>query len=304
MILTENLIPSWLRLYNPDAPKDVLQQKVDGYKKHVAEGLRDLRNYFVICSPSGEVIASTFVAQDQEHVFHIKVVQCLSQYANFEVSHFTELLKEACERALELGAQTIHFRLIDDSVAPLIKKAAELEGLHFRSGRVEFKAQISDLQDDVGTPITWKAIPDSNDETLAQAGLLMERASEGNPDFSPEDDGFECLKGYLSEPGMTSGPNCIHLGYIDQQPMAIVIAQIETATGWSRITYMAMLPEFRNKGLGKWVHRHGFSMMRDQGGITYYGGTSEANTAMLKLFSLHGCEIDRRMEEWSYHKHT
>jgi GNAT superfamily N-acetyltransferase len=298
VILTENLIPSWLRLYNPDAPEDVLQQKVDSYKKHVAEGLRDLKNHFVVCSPDGEVIASTFVAQDQEHVFHIKVVQCLSQYANFE------LLKEACERALELGAHRIHFRLIDDSRAPLIREAAELEGLHFRSGRVEFKAQIFDLQDDAGTPITWKAIPDINDETLTQAGLLMERASEGDPDASPEDDGFECLKGYLSEPGLTSGPNCIHLGHIDQQPMAIVVAQIEAATGWSRITYMAMLPEFRNKGLGKWVHRHGFSMMRDQGGITYHGGTSEDNTPMLKLFSNHGCEINRRLEEWIYHKDT
>lgn len=304
VILTENLIPSWLRLYNPDAPEDVLQQKVDSYKKHVDEGLRDLKNHFVVCSPDGEVIAATGVGTYQEDIFYINTIGFSISHPDFEVSQFRELLREARERALELGAQTIHFRLIDGPLALLIKEAAELEGLHFSGGRVEFKAQISDLQDDAGTPITWKAIPDINDETLAQAGLLMERASEGDPDASPEDDGFEALKSFLSNPMVTSGTECIHLGYLEDKPIAIVIAQVNLATKGAGITYMAMLPEFRNKGLGKWVHRHGFSMMRDQGGITYQGGTSEDNTPMLKLFSNHGCEINRRMEEWIYHKHT
>ena len=44
---------------------------------------------------------------------------------------------------------------------------------------------------------------------------------------------------------------------------------------------------YRGKGLGKWIHRHGFSMMKAQGGKLYHGGTVTENLAMIKLFQVH-----------------
>ncbi len=48
-----------------------------------------------------------------------------------------------------------------------------------------------------------------------------------------------------------------------------------------------------------WVHRHGFSMMKNQGGKLYHGGTHADNLAMKKLFEIHGCKVFCEMEEWS-----
>jgi ribosomal protein S18 acetylase RimI-like enzyme len=82
--------------------------------------------------------------------------------------------------------------------------------------------------------------------------------------------------------------------------MAIVVAQINPKSGWSRITHMGIIPAFRSRKLGKWVHRHGFEMMRGQGGKLYHGGTVSTNTAMIRLFNQHGCKEYRRMQEWIY----
>lgn len=61
---------------------------------------------------------------------------------------------------------------------------------------------------------------------------------------------------------------------------------------------MGVIPEFRGKGFGKWVHRHGFMMMKAQGGKLYHGGTHGENLPMRKLFESHGCKIFCELEEW------
>ncbi|MGK5088899.1 GNAT family N-acetyltransferase [Bdellovibrionota bacterium FG-2] len=92
----------------------------------------------------------------------------------------------------------------------------------------------------------------------------------------------------------------IKIAHIKHQPAALIIAQIESTTGWSRITYMGIMPEFRGQGLGKWVHRKGFNMMRKQGGTLYHGGTVVSNKGMIRLFQNHGCKEYRRMQEWVF----
>jgi len=82
--------------------------------------------------------------------------------------------------------------------------------------------------------------------------------------------------------------------------MAIVVAQIDPKSGWSPITHMGIIRAFRGRKLGKWVHRHGFEMMRDQGGKLYHGGTVSTNTAMIRLFNQHGCKEFRTIQEWIY----
>jgi ribosomal protein S18 acetylase RimI-like enzyme len=91
------------------------------------------------------------------------------------------------------------------------------------------------------------------------------------------------------------------LGYIDGKLAAFVVAQVRP-DGWSRITYMGVHPDFRGKGLGKWVHRRGFAMMKKLGGKDYFGGTVSTNKNMVKLFQEHGCRGTRVLEEWVWKK--
>ena len=116
----------------------------------------------------------------------------------------------------------------------------------------------------------------------------------------PNEDALIALKGFLNEPTLTHGPECVQITHLKDQPAALIIAQIEPATGWSRITYMGIMPEFRGQGLGKWVHRHGFKMMREQGGSLYHGGAVSSNEGMIRLFQNHGCKEYRRMQEWAF----
>ena len=61
---------------------------------------------------------------------------------------------------------------------------------------------------------------------------------------------------------------------------------------------MGIIPEERGKGLGKWVNRQGFKMMKSQSGKLYHGGTHGENKSMKKLYELHGCKLFCEMEEW------
>lgn len=40
----------------------------------------------------------------------------------------------------------------------------------------------------------------------------------------------------------------------------------------------------RGKGLGQWLHKHGFAMMKAQGGREYHDGTISTNERMIRLF--------------------
>ena len=84
--------------------------------------------------------------------------------------------------------------------------------------------------------------------------------------------------------------------------MAFVCAQVAPSDGWSRITYMGLVESARGRGLGRWVHRRGFAMMRAQGGELYHGGTAAENAGMLRLFVDHGCDEVARLEEFEWHR--
>jgi ribosomal protein S18 acetylase RimI-like enzyme len=171
-------------------------------------------------------------------------------------------------------------------------------GLKKISERVEYQCYISLLPGDAGSPFEWKTAKELGWDTkkIAQfTGDITKDAVDVDPDEKPED----FVQDWLHHKELTSGLDCIALGFIDSEPCALVVAQVNKETGSSRLSYMGIIPEFRGNGFGKWVHRHGFKMMRDQGGKLYHGGTHGENLAMQKLFESHGCKLFCEMEEWA-----
>lgn len=216
---------------------------------------------------------------------------------NFNVEHWQNLFTQAIDVAKGKGARQIILRLTDgDQSEDLIKGLIEL-GFNKKQDRIEFRRKLSDLPSSEGTPIQWMTAHDL-EFTEAQIADFLSVVAEGDPDPEPTNDPLSHIQDWISDPVLTCGPKCIAIGLIQGEPCAFVVAQVDIQTKWSRISYMGVMPKFRGRGLGAWVHRHGFDMMRAQGGDLYHGGTSGDNLPMLSLFERHGCEVHCKMQEW------
>jgi GNAT superfamily N-acetyltransferase len=214
------------------------------------------------------------------------------------LSVWTQFLASALIAAREQGAGKLMMRLERKGSAPEI--AAELERLGFvrKLERIEYRSPLSELPTEEGTPLTWQHAGEVGLTTQAIAELVL-RASEGDPDADPSEDPEKYIVDWLDDPELTCGMHCIRVAQFEGKVAALVVAQINPKDGWSRLSYMGVLPEFRGRGLGKWVHRHGFAELRRQGGVLYHGGTSSPNLKMRRLFETSGAKLYRVMDEWA-----
>ena len=217
-----------------------------------------------------------------------------------KTSDWLFLIKEALQSATQMQAKEVQFRVIKEADSlELIKEIACL-GFTKKQDRIEFQAPHDQLASDEGSPIAWQAMEPLGKISLLQAAELLRQVEVGDPDCDPGEDTLGTIQGYLNDSVLTHGPECVQIGFYKNEPIAFIVAQVNPKTFWSRITYMGIIPTSRSLGFGKWVHRHGFQMMREHGGKLYQGGTVLSNQRMIHLFKLHGCAELRRMQEWIY----
>jgi GNAT superfamily N-acetyltransferase len=213
---------------------------------------------------------------------------------------WVNLIHQALVEARTQHAGSVLFRLIERDGS--VELSRELPALGFikKHDRIEFRAALTSLPIETDSPLQWMSASELNWDAQKVAEFLL-AVSEGDPDSEPSQDPVKYIDDWLKDPVLTSGLDCISVGFINDRPAALVVAQINPKTQWSRITYMGLAPEFRKKGFGKAIHRHGFSMMRAQGGEIYHGGTTSTNKPMLRLFTENQCPVYQRMQEWACH---
>jgi GNAT superfamily N-acetyltransferase len=190
-----------------------------------------------------------------------------------------ELVPEVMDRAREIGARRMGLRITGPTDA--FQRALLLAGWLDMGERVEFKTPVEKLPTEDGTPMSWREAGDD-------AAPLLARAAEGDPHGRDVRDEPAAL--------LREGDR-VAIG----DDVAVVCTRVDPKDGWCTIAYLGLVPEARGKGLGKWVHRHGFAMMRAQGGKLYHGGTATSNKAMIALFKAHGCREFKRMTEFEWH---
>lgn len=227
---------------------------------------------------------------DQHFMFHP-----IGQRANslLTVSNYTALLQETIRHIAQVGGTKLQIRL--SSVIPELQTALEETGFDLVGKRIEYRTTLDMLPTEEGSPLTWRTLEEIG---LPFAAHLLQRCSIGDPHSSDSEAPIEAINEFLSDTELTTSPDCVQIGYLSDTPVAFICAQVMPKTGWSRIAYMGVVPEARGKGLGRWTHRHGFAMLRQQGGTLYHGGTSADNQPMQHLFLSHGCTEFRRMVEW------
>ncbi len=251
---------------------------------------------FPLLSSAGEPLANITLEHLWADVFALKM-----KVLKIEgVLRLSQVVQEAIKEANKFKASVVMFRLIKGETASQeISDLLPKLGFKKKCERVEFKKSVEELPNDQGSPIKWK-----NAEELGWSAQeiadSLKQVAEGDPDTDPNEDPLLFIQDFLADPVLTSGLHCIHIGFVDDEIAAFTVVQINPKTGWSRISYMGVVPKFRKKNLGVWVHRYSFKVMKSEGGKLYHGGTTSTNLRMIKLFENSGCDKFCEMEEWNY----
>lgn len=209
-----------------------------------------------------------------------------------------EVIQQALHQAQNKGALEILVRVFKNEDSSFFSELLKNSGFVKRLDRIEYKRKVQDLPSDEGSCLQWKTAQQLGWEPKKIAEVVM-LVSQGDPGAKPQEDPLEFIQDFLVDAELTAGLDCIHIGFLGNEVAALTVVQMNPETGWSRISYMGVLPQFRRKGLGKWVHRYSFKVMKERGGQLYHGGTCMTNLPMIHLFKSHGCEKFCEMQEWS-----
>lgn len=251
---------------------------------------------FPLLGPLGEDLGAVTLQHLWADVFALRF--SVLDFAG--ISALYSVLPQALAEARIRHAKSIAIRLVNgEAFSEEIAQVLPSFGFVKKSERVEYKKSVEELPNDVGTPLVWKTAEELSWQPTDIAKVLM-MVAVGDPNTSKDDEPLEFIQDFLVDPELTAGLQCIHVGFLEGEVAAFAVVQMKLQTGWSRISYMGIAPHFRGQGLGAWVHRFCFGIMKRDGGKLYHGGTLSSNSGMVRLFESSGCERFRELSEWAY----
>lgn len=251
---------------------------------------------FPLLGPSGEDVGGVTLQHMWADVFALRFSVLDSAGLLVLKAAVSEALSEAqARKAKSIAIRLVKGEAFSQEIAQLLPSL----GFAKKLDRAEYKKSVEELPEDSGTPLVWKTAQDLSWQSADIAKVLM-LVAKGDPNTSEDDDPLAFIQDFLVDPELTAGPQCIHVGFLNDEIAAFAVVQIKLDTGWSRISYMGTIPGFREQGLGKWIHRFCFRIMKRDGGKLYHGGTVTSNTGMIRLFESSGCEKFREMSEWEH----
>ncbi|PRO66469.1 GNAT family N-acetyltransferase [Alkalicoccus urumqiensis] len=124
--------------------------------------------------------------------------------------------------------------------------------------------------------------------TAASSGSLNASISSNSLSVEKE---FEGMK---SELGSDYKRSCLVIFY-ENQPLGVTMPQIEQGTiDEGRLFYFGILPSFRNKGWGEYLHKLSLHLLKKMGANYYIGATGQNNVPMQRIFQANDCELIER----------
>ncbi len=290
MLLTTDRLAEWIALAAPKASEEERAAILARRRAEIGKGEFDVAEVIVALDGGGAIAVAVRLSPLSPGTGWLGGLAIRGGYGATNVV-LSSLVREAVERAGERGLHHVHARPIVGSAPPEYAEALLAAGFRSEGERVEFKADLAALPGDAGSPIAWRTMAEVGKPFAAE---MLRRASA--PDSEEASDPAAAIDEWLSALDLRKEPECVQVGYVAGEPVAFVCAQVNPSDGWSRITHMGLAVEARGKGLGRWVHRRGFQMLKAQGGRLYHGGTAASNARMVRLFEAHGCRLAHRME--------
>lgn len=295
MELTDARIESYFALVGPTEPASRREQRAAWLRSRVSEGHFCLADIRVLLDAAGEVSAALGVDKVSASLAQLYPLQLRPEASGSERQAAVALLGEALERARQLGAARVTTRIQDAQAFPEYDAELERHGLRRAGRRIEYIAKLEALPSEGASPLSWHSMAEVPRQSLHQ---LLGDILQADPSPALYDSPEEALREMLGAPGFSHGDECVQLGRVGGEDAALVIAQVQAGTGLATITQLGLHGSFRGRGLGAYVLRHGFDMLRAQGGTYYRDGTALANAPMRRLFEQHGCREYARMTDW------
>ncbi len=294
MELTAERLKDYVVLIQHGQPEEKQVQTLKKIQSRVEKHLRRLADSRFIDDPPGQMLAAIRLIPLGEGFSVLSELTIRPDATDTQKEMATGLIPEVMDRARQIFARQVFTRIRKENHFPEYGKVLQKTLFRRIGERIEYMKPVRNLPFETGTVLKWKNIRETGQDLAVK---LFGEVGRGAPDWDADDDPVQLLRTYFSEPGLTSGPDCIDIGYYNGVPVAFILCQVSPDDGWSRITFMGIIRQYRGKGLGKWVHRHGFQMIRNQGGKTYHGGCLARNLPMVALFNRHvGKEHSRVIE--------
>jgi len=252
---------------------------------------------FIHCDLHGFPCATLSVSEMEDGVSVLKYKKS-EESSNVSFDDWLKLFNQGVLAAKKHKSKKLICRLKSNFELEMFKTILHQLNFQFKSKRVEYQLDVEKLPLESGSPFVWKSLTELK-WSIKELVDFIKIITTDALDVEDDDDPNEFVKDILYNDELTHGSDCIHIGFLNESlPAAFVAAQIEKSSGWSRLSYVGLAPAFRQKKLGRWVHLHGFEMIKSQGGILYHGGTLKNNLPMRKLFLNHQCQLFCEMEEW------
>ena len=210
--------------------------------------------------------------------------------------HFEEILYEMKKYINENGIQSVSI-VLNEKEAKQTQYTSLLEEFSYQKQETQYfyKRDLTSFEVlKMKTSLEIKSLEEITSDvfikawTEASAGSL--NASIPFSSLSVEKE-FEGMK---SELGSDYKKSCLVIFY-ENQPVGVTMPQIEQGTiDEGRLFYFGILPSFRKKGWGEYLHKLSLQLLKKMGATYYIGATGQNNVPMQRIFQANDCELIER----------
>ena len=167
---------------------------------------------------------------------------------------------------------------------------AMLEGAGYREHRRKaFVERDLTTLEEFEIPFEWEPLSRVGDANML---AVLDRAAAGDPfnEGEPRDPQREWDE-LIDYAGKMLDRDLWRIALLDGEPVGVVLPQaFDEDPPRGTLAYVAVLPRWRGKGLGRLLHRSGLQLLAEAGVKNYVGSSDVRNVPMLKTFAHNGCE--------------
>lgn len=210
--------------------------------------------------------------------------------------HFKEILDELKNYIVEKDIRSVSIVLNEQQAeyAPYIELLKEFS-FQKQDTQLFYRRKLSAFEDmEIKAPFSVKSLEEITSDVFlktwieASAGSL--NASAPFTSLSAQQE----FEGMQSELGADYQKNCIVIFYEDQA-IGVTMPQIEQGTvDEGRLFYFGLIPAFRGKGWGEYLHKLSLHFLKQMGAAYYIGATGQNNIPMQRIFEANACELIER----------
>lgn len=210
--------------------------------------------------------------------------------------HFEEILMELKKYVMEKGIQSVSI-VLNEPQAEYASYRELLGEFSFQQQDIQlfYRKDLSDFEDvEMETPLSIKSLEEATSgvflETWIQASTGSLNASAPFTSLSAQKE----FEGMQAELGVNYQKSCLVIFY-GHQAIGVTMPQIEQGTvDEGRLFYFGIIPAFRGKGLGEYLHKLSLHFLKQMGAAYYIGATGQHNIPMQRIFEANACELIER----------